>query len=164
MDRENDLFCEIIKDKIANYTLPVDDDSWNKIAERLNTAPRKKTQRLWIAAIAVPASIAFLFLIFSINKKTYQHETTTQLSHYEKTIIQNVSEKEIDRPVLQQNFDNSPVFGKSQSRKCLAENNLTTEVIPTKDTTEENSAIPSEEKPTALGENPAVSAKEEPKT
>jgi len=145
MDKKNDLFCEIIKDKLADYSLPVDDNSWDKIAERLEFARRKKSQRLWIAAIAVPASIASLFLILPINKKMHHHETTNQLSNYEQTIIQNVSEKEIVQSILQQNVDRSPVFRRSKPDERLEENNLTAEVIPMKEVAEENPNAPAEE-------------------
>ena len=149
MDKENDKFSEIIKDKLANYTLPVADDSWDKIAERLNPVPKKKTQRRWIAAIAVAASIALLFLIFTINKKTYHHETANQLSDHEKTIVQNVPEKEIVQPILPKDVESPTVIRKSQPSERLAENNRSTEVISTEEFPEENPVIPQDEKQSA---------------
>jgi len=157
MDKEKDLFCEIIKDKLANYTLPVDDDSWNKIVERLAPAPRKKTQRLWIAAIAVPASIVSLFLILPIHKKTYHHEPANVLSNHEKTIVRNISEKEIVQSILREDAENSSAFGKSRPGERLAENDLATEVIPTEEPVEENPVVPQKEEPRASEKHPIVS-------
>ena len=145
MDKENDLFAEVIKNKLANYNLPVDDDSWDTITQGLNRISRRKTQRKWIAAIAVAASIAALFLLFPINKKTHHYETADQLSNHEETIIQDVPEKEIVQPVLPQNVEHSTVFGKFQPNKRLAENNLATEVIPKKEIAEESPNVPAKE-------------------
>ena len=155
MDKKNDIFSEIIKNKLENYTLPVDEDSWDKIAERLKTVPKKKTQRQWIAAIAVAASIALLFLIFSINKKTYHHETADPLSDHEKTIVQDVPEKEIVQPVIPQDVESSTVIRKFQPGERLAENKRSTEVISTEEFPEENPVIFQKEEP-STPENPPV--------
>jgi len=145
-NKENDLFCEIIKDKLADYTLPVDDDSWNKIAEHLNPALRRKTLQRWIAAVAVAASIALLFIIFSIDKKNFHHETANQLSNNEKTIIQDIHGKEIIPPLLPRSAENLSLNRKFRPGERLAENNLTTEVTPKEEIVENNPAVPAEEK------------------
>jgi len=147
MEIDNDLFCKIIKDKLKNYTLPVEDDSWSKIEERLNPPLRKKTLRPWISTIAVAASIALLLMLYNINKKTIHHETANQLSENEKTIIQNVSEKEIDQPVPLQVIENLPVFKESRLREQLAENNHTIEVIPEETAKVDDPVILQEEEP-----------------
>ena len=130
MDKEKDIFSEIIKEKLSNYSLPVDNNSWDKIEEQLNSTSRAKTKYLWMAAIAVAASITLLFLLFPFNKKVYQDETANQLSDHEEKIIQIVSEKEIVQSDLQQNVEYPTVFRKSQSGKQLAENELAVKVIP----------------------------------
>ena len=169
MDKKNDIFNELIKDKLTNYSLPVDDDSWNKIEERLNHAPERKAKRLWIATIAVAASVALLFLFLPNNKKTYINETANQLSDHEERVIQNVPDKDSIQSVLQKNVEHSPVFRKSQSGKRLEENNLTVEVIPKEAVTEENQAAPEKEEQRSVPVNrPAPTAsrivfeKEEP--
>jgi len=154
MDNEKDRFIEIVKDKLTNYTLPVDDDSWDKIAKRLKPVRQKNIQPWWIAAIAVAASILLLFLLFPINEKTSQQETASQFSGQEKTIIQDVPEKEIAQSVLPQNIEQKKVYGKSQIIQQITENNLTTEVIPEKTTEEENLPAPAEKK-----EEPKVAKK-----
>jgi hypothetical protein len=78
MDKEKDIFIEVIKVKLTNYALPVDADSWDKLAEKLIPVPGKKAQWEWITALAVAASIALLFLLFPNQKKANQHETTNQ--------------------------------------------------------------------------------------
>jgi len=159
MDKENDIFSEIVKDKLLNYTLPVDDDSWDKIAEQLNSASRRRTYLRRIAAIAVAASIALLFLIFSISKKTYHHETATRLSDQEKTIVRDVPKKDIIQPVPRQNAEYLPVLKKPQFRERLAENSPATEVIPDKkiaeeENAEENSIIYPEKEPSVPEKHP----------
>ena len=145
MDKENDLFNDIIKEKLVNFTLPVDDDSWNKLLNQLNAVPRKKTRRRWMVATAVAASIPILFLLFPINKKTYSYETASQLSDHEKTIIQDVPEKEIVQSAPQQNVESPSVFKKSKAGERLAENNLATEVIPKEESSVETPSVPEKE-------------------
>jgi len=138
MDKENDPFLEIIKDKLDKYTLPVDDDLWDKIEKQLNTASPHTTKRQWIAAIAVAASIALLLLLLPINKnKTTNYETADLLSDHEETIISDVLEEPITQLVFSQNFETSSVVKKSQSPKQLAENNLAIEVIPEREIAKE---------------------------
>jgi len=158
MDKENDQFCKIIKDKLANYSLPVDDDSWDKIAERLNPALRKKTQRRWMAAWVIAASIALLFLIFSISKKNVPNETAHQPSGNEKTMVRDLSEKETAPPAIQQTVANPPVFRKPSSGERLTENNLSTEANPVIEIPVEkpvNTQDTPEEKPNAPEKHPA---------
>ena len=151
MDKEKDIFSEIIRDKLSNYSTPVDDNSWDKIEEGLNSVNSGKAKRLWIATFAVAASIALLFLLFPFNKKVYNHETANQLSDHEETIIQDVPEKEIIQSDLQQVVKHPAVFGKSQSGKQLAKNELTAEIVIKEEIKEENpekeSAVPVIEEP-----------------
>ena len=156
MDKEKDIFNEIIKNKLSNYSLPVDDDSWDKIEERLNSIHWKKTRRLWITTISIAASIALLFILFPFNKKVYNHETANQLSNHEEKIIQNVSEKETVQSYLQQNVENPTVFRKTQSGKQLAENELTAEVVLQNEITEENQNLPVKEEPDVQGNLPTL--------
>ena len=137
MDKEKDIFSEMIKEKLSNYSLPIDNNSWDKIEEQLYSTTRGKTKHLWMAAVAVAASIAILFILFPFNKKVYQNETANQLSDHEEKIIQIVPEKEIIQSDLQQNVEHPAVFRKSQSGKQLAENEFTVEVIPEEVTLEE---------------------------
>jgi len=153
MSEEKDIFSEIIRNKLSNYSLPVDDGSWNKIEDQLNYAQRAKTKRLWFTAIAAAASIALLFLLYPLNKKTYQNETANQLSNHEETIIQTVSEEEIIQPILQSNIEHPAVFRKSQPRKRLAENEFTVEVIQKEEVSEENQIVPANEE-SVVRENP----------
>jgi len=154
MDKKKDIFSEIVKEKLTNYSLPPGDDSWEKIEERLTPASRGKIQGRWIAAIAVAASIALLFLLFPFNKKTQQHETASQLSNHEETIIQNVPEKGTDQPVLSQNVEHPKAVRKSQPVSRLAENNLATEVASTEENTEGSSSIPAKEEPAVKKNRP----------
>lgn len=95
-DRDNDNFNEIIKNKLQNYSLPIEDSSWKEIEKRLENAKPEKKIALWpwIAGISVAASIAIICLI-PFNKKRIYHDTTTQLPHHEETITESVSTEEI---------------------------------------------------------------------
>jgi len=158
MEREKDPFSEVIKDKLTNYSLPIDDDSWEKIEERLNPVFWRRMQGKWIAAIAVAASIALLFLLFPLNKKTQQHETASQLPGHEETTIRNVPEKETDQPALSQHVEPAKIFRKSRVINQLEGNNLTAEVISTEKITEEKSSLPAkEESKSTVAENRPVS-------
>jgi len=146
INREKDPFSEAIKDKLTNYSLPVDDDSWERIEERLNPVFRRKTQGRWIAAIAAAACFALLFLSYPLIKKTHQHETANQLSNHEETIIQNVPGKGTGQSVLSPGVvEPSKILRKSKPLGQLTENNLATEVIPTEKITEENQSLPEKE-------------------
>ena len=155
MDKENDIFSKIIKEKLSNYSVPVDNDSWDTIEECLNSTSQRKTKRLWIAAFSVAASIALLFLLFTFNETVYHHEEANQLSGHEETIIQDVPEKTIVQSDLQQNFEHPTVFRKSQSGKQLAENGLTAEVDAKEEIPEEIQIVPATEEP-GVQENPPV--------
>ena len=153
MDKEKDIFSEIIKEKLSNYSLPVDYDSWDKIEERLNYASPGKTKRLWIVALTTAASILLLLSLLQFNKKVYQNETDNQLSDHEETIIQNVSEKTLLHSNLQQTVVPSAVFRKPKSDRRLAENRLTAEVIPEDEIQEEDQFVQSTDE-SIVQENP----------
>ena len=158
MDKEKDIFSEIIKEKLTNYSLPVENDSWDKIEEQLNSISRGKTRRLWYAVVAVAASIALLFLLFPFNKKVYQNETANHLSDHEKEIIQVVPEKAIVQSDLPQIVEHPTIFRKSQSGKQLAKNELTVEVIPVEEIPENYETV-QEEKETeekSITEKPLI--------
>jgi hypothetical protein len=91
-----DAFNDVIKNKLENYSCPPDDDSWNEIEKRLKAKPRKKILWPWISGMAVAASIALMWLIFSFNeqKQIEYYETAAELPDYEKTTPKNVLEGE----------------------------------------------------------------------
>jgi len=155
MDKEKDILGEIIKEKLSNYSLPVDDDSWSKIEEQLNSATGGKSKRLWFAAMAVAASITLLLILFQFNNKDYQNETANLLSNHEEEIVQNVPETEIVQSDLQQNVEHTTVFRKPQSGKQLAENELTAEVIPNEEVPKEGQNI-QETAQSSVKENPTI--------
>ena len=160
MDKEKDIFNEIIKDKLLNYSLPVDHDSWDKIEERLNAASPENRKRIWITTLSAAASIALLIILFQFNKKVYNNETANQLPCHEETIIQTVPEKEIVQSDLQPTIEAPTVSGKSQPDKRLAENEFTAEVVIKSETKEE--ILPSiTNEGTDAKENQLADAKEE---
>ena len=158
MNKENDVFSEIIKDKLANYTLPVDDDSWNKIEEQLHPAPQKRAQWGWFAAIAVAASIALLLLLFPVNQKTQQNETANELPDLKETKMQDAAEEEIVQPIQSQKVTpHSASVGKRRLREPSPESNLTAEAVPTESVSEETATVPAKKEPEALENRPVFS-------
>ena len=119
MNKEKDTFSEAIKNKLENYILPVDDNAWDEIDIRLNSAPRRKNKWPWISALAVAAGIALFVLLSPIYKKAYNHETINRVSGHEEEIIQDVPEKEIIQSVLHPNVKIPAIVKKSKTRTPL---------------------------------------------
>jgi len=159
MDNEKDKFIEIIRDKLINYTVPVDDDSWEKFEKRLNPVP-KKMQRVWLAAIAVAAGFLLLFLLFPDNKKTSHTETATRLSDHEKAIIKEMPGKETVQPALSRNIESPKTSGKTQTFGQITENFPTTEEVTKEEPIKENPVVPETKNEEAkVAENHTVSPK-----
>ena len=150
MNKEQDLFSDVIKEKLENYCYPVDVDSWDIIEQNLNSVNRRSSQQRWIAVVAIAASIALLlYFVIPINKKTQSHGTADQLSENEETIIQNVSKEEIIQSFFMQNVEYSPVSKKSKSIKRQAENSIATAVILKEEISKEETVISSKEEQTS---------------
>lgn len=102
----NNSFLDVIKEKMEDYTLPVDDTLWSEIEAQL---PVAKKVRLfpWIISTAVAASIAVLLLIFPFNKNTGYHESE-KLSQNEPPITEDVLEEKnvigFDTPLSENQF------------------------------------------------------------
>lgn len=86
---------DVIKEKLKNYSLPVDDNAWLEIERCLSVRSRKRIFRIWITGISVAASIILLWLIFPFNKQIMYYESTVQLPDHEKTITESLSEEKI---------------------------------------------------------------------
>jgi len=161
MDKEKDIFNEIIKEKLSNYSLPVENDSWYKIEKRLNAAANGKKKWIWIVTTSVAASIALLIIFFQFNKKFFYNETANKLPCHEETIIQDIPEKTIRQSTLPPIVEISTVFREPQPSKRLAENELTAEVIIIDEIREENQTPSLTEGSNAMENLPAVSEEEE---
>ncbi|MDR0865993.1 MAG: PorT family protein [Candidatus Symbiothrix sp.] len=90
-----DAFNDVIKNKLKDYSRPVAEDSWDEIEKRLNAKSGKKVRLWpWISGMAVAASIALMWIIFSFNeqKQIECYETATELPNHEKTTPTDVFE------------------------------------------------------------------------
>jgi hypothetical protein len=100
-DSNKDKFSEMIKDKLENYSLPVDDISWNAIEKRLNTKPVKRSLWPWLSGVSAAAAIALLVIILFPNReKNNNYGTTNLLSGYEETISEDVRSEDVLQTVL----------------------------------------------------------------
>jgi hypothetical protein len=98
-DIENDNFQKILKEKLEEYSLPVNSDIWKRIEKSLNKQPRKIILWPWISGTAA-AAVLYALLLFLINdKKIDVYEPTSQLPKHEEAINENVPVETINRPV-----------------------------------------------------------------
>jgi hypothetical protein len=92
-NESRDSFSEIIRKKLQNYSLPVEEDFWAKIEKRLC---QKQKNRIiffrWVSVTSIAACIAILFQL-SFNKKVIHYDNiTAKLPHNEETLIASVPE------------------------------------------------------------------------
>ncbi|MDR1527852.1 MAG: outer membrane beta-barrel protein [Dysgonamonadaceae bacterium] len=79
-NREEDSFNRIIRNKLTNYSISIEEDSWEELEKSLNALPRKKTPLWpWLSGFSVAASIALAFL-FSHHTKELDYDNTAQVS------------------------------------------------------------------------------------
>jgi hypothetical protein len=100
MAENNDInknkFDDIVKNKLKNYSLPVDNNSWSEIEKRLKAKTEKRVLWTSISGIAVAASIAAVWLIIPFNKQVIYYDTTAkqeQIPSHETGIAENVLER-----------------------------------------------------------------------
>ena len=88
-DRDN--FSKIIRQKLENYSLPVETGSWEELEKRLNVQPEKKRPLWpWLSGISVAASIALVITLYQINKSDHD---TTNVSYHAERIEEDVLEE-----------------------------------------------------------------------
>jgi hypothetical protein len=98
-DVNRNKFDDVIKNKVENYSLPVDNNSWSEIEKRLNAKLRKRVLRISISGMAAAAAIAAVWLIIPFNNKQIIYYDTTaeqQVPYHEKGIKENVFEGKND--------------------------------------------------------------------
>ncbi|MDL2223095.1 porin family protein [Bacteroidales bacterium OttesenSCG-928-M11] len=88
----NNSFENVVKKKLQNFSVPVDETYWKEIDEKLKTKQRRKTLTLWISVASVAASIAILWLIFPFNSQisiNYENEYFSENeSHIKKDVLE----------------------------------------------------------------------------
>jgi hypothetical protein len=116
-------FDDAIKNKLENYSLPVDSSSWSEIEKRLNAKPEKRALWPWISGIAVAAAIAAIWLIIPFNKQLIYYDTAEQqqLPHHEERITKDVLErKNVPFPPLSA-IRTKPVSGRKEKNPEFTE-------------------------------------------
>ncbi|MDR1682870.1 MAG: outer membrane beta-barrel protein [Candidatus Symbiothrix sp.] len=92
---EKNRFDEIIRNKLADYSFPVEEGSWNELNNRLLTEEfrKKRASRLWIAGISIAASVALVWFLYPLleNENNIYNESHKQLSRNEEKLPENVS-------------------------------------------------------------------------
>ncbi|MDR2057410.1 MAG: PorT family protein [Dysgonamonadaceae bacterium] len=132
-NKNKNSFDDIIKEKLENYSLPLDNDSWNEIEKYLYTKPEKRTLWPWISGIAAAIAVILGWLIFSFNNKTINYGTTEQLSDHEEKATEKVSKGEIVSIILPANHRTKRVaYFQKPERKILETDTLPeSEIIKT---------------------------------
>jgi hypothetical protein len=86
-------FEETVKNKLANYTQPVDDALWNEIETRLSK--KSSTKKIaffpWISGIAVAACVVLIWMLFPANEKPVTDEIVLQSTVVEEIITNPVA-------------------------------------------------------------------------
>jgi hypothetical protein len=125
-NRDIDNFSEIIKNKLANYSQPVDEDSWDAIEKRLNGKPLKRVLWPWISGISAAAAIA-IFVIFTFpNRENINNYERNLLSGYAAPISQDVFTEEIQQPTLSMVIPSEKNDRTSKTVRKYAEKNADT--------------------------------------
>jgi len=110
-NNNEDKFSQLIKNKLDNYSLPIEENSWNQLEKRLAEKPKKIRLWPWISGISVAASIALIWLIFPFNKHLIKfHETAEQLPRYEEAVTEDIFEREIASSVPTIQVKSNPVW------------------------------------------------------
>jgi hypothetical protein len=93
-DREKDYFSQIVRNKLANYSLPIEEGSWEEFEKRMNDPSRKKVPLwTWFAGISIAASIVWAIL-FSFHPRKLYYDNTTQLSNYTELPVRDLFAEE----------------------------------------------------------------------
>ena len=120
---DGDNFSRIIRDKLENYSLPIEKDSWDELEKRLNAKPKKKLALWpWISGVSAAASIA-LVITLSYHKNLSNHETTNLSNHAER-IAENVPEEENLSSAVLPSVQTQPIQQQRNRRKVLAPEGL----------------------------------------
>ncbi|MDR3219973.1 MAG: PorT family protein [Dysgonamonadaceae bacterium] len=99
---KKDNFNEIVRRKMENYAVPVEDDSWDVIEKRLNNRSQKRRLWPWISGVSAAAAIALIiWLLFPVKENLNDYDTKNLLSGYETTVSENVFEEKILQPLRQ---------------------------------------------------------------
>lgn len=93
----NTGFEDVLKEKLQNFSVPVDETSWGEIEKKLKVRSRRRVLTPWIITVAsVAASIAILWLIFPFNSQISINNENTYFSENESHNEKNVLEEEND--------------------------------------------------------------------
>ena len=103
-DNEQDYFNQLVREKMENHQLPIDDNCWIEIEQALMSNRKKIPLWVWILS-AVAASLALLLLFQTpFSKNTIGENTTTELAdNFNKESNQPNPELAIDFAVSSEN-------------------------------------------------------------
>lgn len=90
---EFDNFSKLIKDRLENHQLAVDDNCWLEIEERLNNNKRKPAIPLWTwisGGVAIVAAIALLLVFPPYNDFSQQNEIAKQTDSFSNEQLEQV--------------------------------------------------------------------------
>ena len=137
MKETKNTFEDIIRNRLENYTQPVDDNSWDEIEQFLEKGKKRKTLWPWITGIATIASVILLLLILPFYKNPGNYDTRNHhLSGNEERSESDLFEEEVTEFTL--NSDNEseklPVVQKNKKKESFGSSLSYNTVIVSSDT------------------------------
>jgi hypothetical protein len=147
-NKNKNIFDNIIREKLADYSLPLDIEVWNEIKARLDVRPKKTVLRFWISSAAAAVVVILGGLIFMYNDKTKEYETAEQLSGYEEKVTAKIPMEEI-MPTVSPSYYSSQHIARVRK---TTEEPVEKETIPESDVIEISEDLPLADLPPA--ENP----------
>ena len=114
-----DEFSELIKRKMENFSVPVDDACWSEIEKRIQPQKRRLPLWSWLSAASVAAGLA---LLFTLNPFSSDNATEDIFAHQE----QHKAKTETIKPIQNQSeFAKEEITSKENTESVSSSENNT---------------------------------------
>jgi hypothetical protein len=119
---ENDRFSRMIRNKLADYSLPPEEGAWEALEKSLHDRDRKRIPLWpWLSGISAAASVALVLSIAHHQNNIY-NEDTDRVSYHAERLTENVLAEEnlssadpTDRPIQPAHLP--PAIGKDEGEE-----------------------------------------------
>ena len=120
-----DNFAEAIREKLKNYSPPVNEKSWEEVEKRLNEKSRTKTVLWpWLGGIISVACIVLVWFILPVNKQNFSDSQliVQQSPKKEEIVEKNLLNEKIQ--LLSNNTEESNISGHHTKKHFTPENEI----------------------------------------